>query len=106
MPDIDARITRRTILVGAAASLICAPAIVQAVNLMPVRGLPLQLLIPKRRIPKTMGEWYQLCFYNNLVNDLKAGRAMTYGPIGGTPISVAEGRQIVARARAEGWLRS
>jgi hypothetical protein len=106
MPDIDARITRRTILVGAAASLICAPAIVQAVNLIPVRGLPLQLFIPKRRIPKTMGEWYQLCFYNNLVNDLKAGRAMTYGPIGGKPISVGEGHQIIARARAQGWLRS
>jgi hypothetical protein len=89
MPDIDARITRRTILVGAAASLIYAPAIVQAVNLMPVRGLPLQLIIPKRRDLKTMGDWYQFCFYNNLDNDLKAGRAMTYGPIGGKPISVA-----------------
>ena len=103
MPDIDARITRRNILVGAAASLICAPAIVQAVNLMPVRGLPLPLIVPKRRVLKTMGDWYQFCFYNNLKNDLKAGRAMTYGPIGGKPISVAEGHQIIARARALGW---
>jgi hypothetical protein len=69
---------------------------------MPVRGLPLQLFIPVRRIPKTMGDWYQLCFY--LDNDLKAGRAMTHGPIGGKPISLAEGRQIIARARALGWL--
>jgi len=106
MPDIDNRLTRRTFFIGAAASLICAPAIARAACLMPVRGLPLQLIIPKQRILKTMGDWYQLCFYNNLENDLKAGRAMTYGPIGGTPISAAEGHQIIARARAQGWLRS
>jgi len=70
---------------------------------MPVRGLLLQVLNPER-IPKTMGEWYQLCFYYNLDNDLRARRAMTYGPIGGKTISVAEGYRIVANARAEGWL--
>jgi hypothetical protein len=100
----DRRATRRSIVVGAAASLICAPAIVQVTSLMPVLGLPLQLTIPKRRIMKTMGDWYQLCFCNNLDNDLKAGRAMTYGPVGGKAISVAEGYQIIARARAQGWL--
>jgi hypothetical protein len=62
---------------------------------MPVRGLPLQLIIPKRRILKTMGDWYKFCFYNNLDNDLKAGRAITYGPVGGKAISVAEGHQII-----------
>lgn len=85
-------------------SLICAPAIVRAASLMPARGLPLQLITPKRRILKTIGDWYQFCFYNNLDNDLKAGRAMTYGPIGGKSISVAEGHRIIARARALGWL--
>jgi hypothetical protein len=104
MTATDYRMTRRNILIGAAASLICAPAIVRAASLMPVRGLPLQILNPKRKIPKTMGEWYQLCFYSNLNNDLRAGRAMTYGPIGGKPISVAEGYRIVAHARAGGWL--
>jgi hypothetical protein len=95
MTDAANTMTRRTLFIGAAASLICAPAIVRAASLMPVRGLPLL---------KTMGDWYQFCFYNNLDNDLKAGRAMTYGPIGGKPISVAEGHQIIARARALGWL--
>jgi hypothetical protein len=104
MTAIDYRMTRRSILIGAAASLICAPAIVRAAGLMPVRGLPLQCLNPKRKIPKTVGEWYQLCFYNNLDNDLRAGRAMTYGPIGGETISVAEGHRMVAHARAAGWL--
>jgi hypothetical protein len=71
---------------------------------MSVRGLPLQLSNPERKIPKTVGDWYQQCFYNNLNNQLRAGHAMTYGPIGGPPISVAEGYRIVAQARAEGWL--
>jgi hypothetical protein len=104
MTDAANTMTRRTLFIGTAASLICAPAIVRAASLMPVRGLPLQLITPKRRILKTMGDWYQFCFYNNLDNDLKAGRAMTYGPIGGKPISVAEGHQIIAQARALGWL--
>jgi hypothetical protein len=29
---------------------------------------------------------------------------MTCGPVGGKAISVAEGHQIIARARALGWL--
>ena len=33
-------ITRRSIFIGAAASLICAPTIVRATSLMPVRRLP------------------------------------------------------------------
>jgi hypothetical protein len=36
-------ITRRSILVGAAASLLCAPAIVRVKNLMPVVALPYEL---------------------------------------------------------------
>jgi hypothetical protein len=47
--------------------------------------------------PEDDGDWYQFCFYNNLENALKAGRAMTYGPVGGKPISVAEGHHIIAR---------
>jgi hypothetical protein len=70
---------------------------------MPVRGLRIQFLNPERTI-RTLGDWYQQCFYQNLNNQLRAGRAMTYGPIGGPRISVAEGYRIVAQARAEGWL--
>jgi hypothetical protein len=40
MPNSDGReLTRRSILVGAAASLICRPAIVRAASLMPIRQL-------------------------------------------------------------------
>jgi hypothetical protein len=49
MTAADYRMTRRNIFTGAAASLICAPAIVRAASLMPVRGLPLQCLNPERK---------------------------------------------------------
>ena len=40
MPDSDDReLTRRSIFVGAAASLVCRPAIVRAASLMPIRRL-------------------------------------------------------------------
>jgi hypothetical protein len=76
MTATDHRMTRRTLFVGAAASLICAPAIVRVASIMPVCGLQLPLASPERKIPKTMGEWYQLCFYSNLDNDLRAGNAI------------------------------
>ena len=82
MTATDYRMTRRSIFIGAAASLICAPAIVRAASLMPVRSLPLPILNPARKIPKTLGEFYQRCFYHNLDFDLRTGRTMTYGPIG------------------------
>ena len=102
MTATDYRMTRRNILIGAAASLICAPAIVRAASLMPVRGLPLQFLNPKFLDP--LGQFYRSNFYHNLDNDLRAGRAMTTVLNNGKIISVAEAHRMVARARAEGWL--
>src|ERR1019366_3720073 len=102
MTATDYQMTRKNIFIGAAASLICAPSIVRAASLMPVRGLPLQFLNLEFLNPS--GQFYRSNFYDNLDNDLRAGRAMTYGPIGGKTISVAEGHRIVAHARAEGWL--
>ena len=49
MTDAANTMTRRTLFIGAAASLICAPAIVRAASLMPVRGLPLQLISETER---------------------------------------------------------
>jgi hypothetical protein len=91
----DYRMTRRSIL-GAIASLICAPAIVRATSLMPVRRLPLHILNP-------MGEFYRDCFYHSLDSDLKAGRSMST-VIDGKIVSVVETRRMVAYARAQGWL--
>jgi hypothetical protein len=106
MTPIDHRQTRRGILIAAAASLVCAPAIVQARSLMRVRGFRLRIRTSELRIPKTQAEWYQRSFYNNLDADLSAGRAMTFGTVGGARITRAEGYRIVAQARARGWLES
>jgi hypothetical protein len=102
MTATDYRMTRRNILIGAAASLICAPAIIRAASLMPVRGLPLQFLTPKFLDP--LGQFYRSNFYHNLDSELRAGRVMTLGAVGGGIISVTEAHRMVARARAEGWL--
>jgi hypothetical protein len=91
----DYRMTRRSILIGTAASLICAPAIVRATSLMPVRSLPLQILNP-------MGEFYRSCFYHSLDHGLRTGRMIAN--INGKMVSVADARRMVAYARAQGWL--
>jgi hypothetical protein len=101
MTTTDYRITRRGVLIGAAAALICAPAIVRAATLMPVRRVPFQLLTPKLLNPE--GQFYRRCFYHSLDTDLRVGRAirtLSNGKI----ISVAEAHRLVARARAQGWL--
>ena len=102
MTATDYRMTRRRIIIGAAASLICTPAIVRAASLMPVRGLPLQILNLEFLDP--LGQFYRSNFYHNLDSDLRAGRSMTLGAVGGEIISVAEAHRMVARARAKGWL--
>ena len=91
----DHRMTRRSIFIGAAASLICAPAIVRAASLMPVRGLPLQFLNP-------LGEFHRRCFYHSLDHGLRTGRITAN--INGKMVSAAETRRMVAYARAQGWL--
>src|SRR5258708_36025326 len=101
MTATDYRMTRRNIFIGAAASLICAPAIVRAASLMPVRDLPLQFLNPEFLNP--LGQFYRRNFYHSLDSDLRAGRAMSTVS-GGKIISVADARRMVARARAQGWL--
>jgi hypothetical protein len=65
MTVTDHRMNRRSIIIGAAASLVCTPAIVRAASLMAVQGLPLN--------PE--GDFYRRCFYRSLDSDLRAGRA-------------------------------
>jgi hypothetical protein len=84
----DYRLTRRSIFIGAAAALICAPAIVRATGLMPVPGVPLQFLNP-------LGEFYRRCFYHSIESDLRAGRSMS---------KVTDGK-IVSVVKPAGWSR-
>ena len=102
MTATDYRMTRRKIFIGAAASLICAPAIVRVASLMPVRGFPLRFLTPEFLNP--LGQFYRRCFYHSLDSDLRAGRAISTTVSNGKIISVAEAHRMVARARAQGWL--
>ena len=71
----DSLITRRGIFIGAAATLIRAPAIVRAASLMPVRSLILPIKRSSRLNP--LGEFYRRNFYHSLDFDLRTGRSMS-----------------------------
>jgi hypothetical protein len=91
----ESRITRRGILIGATATLICAPAIIRAASLMPVR----QLVLPPERMSAGL---CQRLFYRSLKNDLKTAKMTTC--LNGEIVSLADARRVVAHARAKGWL--
>ena len=101
MTATDYRMTRRNIFIGAAASLICAPAVVRAASLMPVRSL----ILPIVQWPRLngLGHFYRRNHYHYLDFQLRTGLPMTttvdYGII-----SVADARRDLAYARAQGWL--
>ena len=67
-------ITRRSIFIGAAVSLICAPAIVRATSLMPVHRLPLERPLP---IGPQYAGFCERLMYHSLDCDLRAGRMRT-----------------------------
>ena len=92
-------ITRRSIFIGAAASLICAPAIVRVTSLMPVR-----------RLPPPFGPQYagfvERLYFHTLDGSLRAGlqAGQTSIHFNGKTVSVAEARRQVSYARDYGWL--
>jgi hypothetical protein len=92
-------ISRRSVFIGAAASLMCAPAIVRATNLMPVRRLPFPFG------PQYVGfveRLYLHALENSLEAGLRAGR--TSIELCGRTIPVDSARRRVAFARAHGFL--
>ena len=92
--------TRRRIVIGAAASIICAPGVVRAASLMPVRGLLLPIEHPVRLNP--YGEHCRRLYYYSLERGVRVGRVSTTS--NGKIVSLAEARRMVAYARAQGWL--
>jgi hypothetical protein len=88
-------ITRRSIFIGAAASLICAPAIVRTASLMPVRAL-------RGPIGPQYAGFVERLMYAALDSNLRAGRMSTV--LNGEIISKTRARRMVAHARAQGWL--
>lgn len=87
---------RRSILIGAAASLICAPAIVRAASLMPVRRL-------RGSIGPHYAGFVERLFYHSLDSNLRAGQMSTV--LNGKLIPEHDARRMVAYARAQGWLQ-
>jgi hypothetical protein len=90
---------RRSIVIGAAASLICAPAIMRVTNLMPVRRLPLPFG------PQYAGYVERLYLHaleSSLQTALRAGRA--HIELSGQIIPIDDGRRRVAYAQAHGFL--
>jgi hypothetical protein len=94
IPNIDqgSLLTRRSVI-GAAASLICMPAIVRVRNLMPVRRLPFPYG------PQYVGYCERLMFHT-LEGNLKSGKMSTY--LNGEIVSEADARRIVNNAQAYG----
>ena len=91
-------LTRRRIFVGGVASLICAPAIVRAESLMPIRAL----IVPIQ--PVYWGFIDRLRFHlmeRALNNGWTTERALTFGGI-----SENEARRQVTYARMHGLLAS
>src|SRR5438270_463699 len=96
-------LTRRRIFVGGVATVICAPAIVRAESLMPIRGL----ILPMERVHAGFVERLRFHWMEQLLkNGWTAERATTFGGI-----SENEARRQVTYARnpsADGrwWPRS
>lgn len=93
----DGQLTRRTILIGAAASLICAPSVVRAASLMPIRGV----IVPANQIYMGFVDRLRLhCMEQALRSGWNAERdGWTFGGI-----SESHARACVGNARAQGWL--
>jgi hypothetical protein len=92
-------LTRRSIVIGAAASLIYAPAIVHVTNLMPVRRLPFPYG------PQYAG-YVDRLFLHSIESSLKAclraGRTIV--EVGSQKIPVESAQRTVAFAQAHGFL--
>jgi hypothetical protein len=92
-------ITRRSIFICAAASLLCAPAIVRAASLMPIR----RLLFPfGPRYAGFVERLYLHALEGSLQAGLQAGR--TSIELCSRTISVDDAQRRVAFARAHGFL--
>jgi hypothetical protein len=92
-------ITRRSLFIGAAASLLCAPAIVRAANLMPVRRLPFPFG------PQYAG-YLERLFLHALEGSLQAAtrKGQASVELYGHTIPIDSARRRVASAQAHGFL--
>ena len=97
VPD-HSLITRRSIFIGAGASLLCAPGIVRATNLMPVRRLP----FPHGRQYAGFVERLYLAALESHVRNLRPDQTTTY--FNHAVMAVEDARRRVTSAQAHGFL--
>jgi hypothetical protein len=97
--DHNSLLARRSILIGAAASLLCAPAIVRVTNLMPVRRLPFPFG------PQYAG-YVDRLFLHSIESSLKAclRAGQTIVEVGSHKIPVESAQRTVAFAQAHGFI--
>jgi hypothetical protein len=91
------RVTRRSILLGAGASLLCPPSIVPATSLMRVRGFSMPIQRPQEGFVRRL-------MFHQLYCNLKSGRFTRV--LNESNISEAEARRIVTYAWTQGFLPS
>src|SRR6516225_7153204 len=97
-PNHNGWLTRRSVFIGAAASVLCVPAIVRATSLMPVRGM----IMPVERL---YAGFVDRLLYDGCDKALKAGRIESTFFVNDRKLSEAEMRRIVAYARSYGFLK-
>jgi hypothetical protein len=96
--DQNSLLTRRSIFIGGAASLLCAPAIMRASNIMPVRRLP----FPFGPQYRGFVERLYLHALESHVRNLREDQTSTY--FNHHFMSVDDARRQVACAQAHGFL--
>ncbi len=107
MSNVSAQIalSRRRALIGMTSTLVCAPAIVRAAHLMPVRGLIMPINILEPALSDTPQEGFvRRLLFASCDSDLKAGRAKSSFGFNGGRLSEKEMRDLVAYARKWGFL--
>ena len=89
------QLSRRGILIGAASALVCAPAIVRASSLMPVRSF-------SGAIGPQYAGFVERLFYASLNRDLGTGIMGTV--INGGIVAEPDARKLIQYAKAQGWI--
>jgi hypothetical protein len=108
MSDVSAQLVlpRRKFLIEATSMLLCAPAIVRAASLMPVRGLmmPINPPEPNPLSIKPQEGFVRCLLFASCDSDLEAGRTKSSFGFNGGRLSEKEMRDFVTYAKKWGFL--
>jgi hypothetical protein len=99
-------VARRSFLVGATSTILCAPAIVRATSLMPVRGLIMAIDASESMgvIPRPQEGFVRRLLFASCDRDLQSGRRESSFRVNSERLSEKEMRDLVGYARRHGFL--